>query len=440
MKRYNNVLCLILVLMFTISMLTGCGGSKEEAAPEVKKGDEQTAQVELKFLHKWPQPQNMPYFEEVIKEFEATHPNIKINMEAVADEPIKDKLRVLMGTDSQPDIFFSWSGEFAKKFVRSDNALDITEAFNSDTEWKSSIMQAGVEPFTFDGKVYGMPFRINGKFFIYNKDIFGKYSLQKPQNWEDFIQICEKLKSNNIIPIVLGNQYPWASCHYLTSLNQKMVSQDVRMRDYNPKTGEFTDPGYVKALEYLKSLSDNGYFNTGVNSTSHDMAREMFCAEKAGMYYIELEEFAELEEIFPGKWDFFAMPAIPEGKGNQKFLTGAPDGFMISAKTKHPDEAIEFLKFLVTKENGEKLVKQLGWPSPVIGAVNVNNAPPFLVDGMKAIEEAEGMALWLDTDIHIKVSDVYLAGLQELLSGSKSPEKIMEEVRQMAKTVQDEVE
>jgi raffinose/stachyose/melibiose transport system substrate-binding protein len=80
-------------------MLTGCGGSKEEAAPEVKKGDEQTAQVELKFLHKWPQPQNMPYFEEVIKEFEATHPNIKINMEAVADEPIKDKLRVLMGTD-----------------------------------------------------------------------------------------------------------------------------------------------------------------------------------------------------------------------------------------------------------------------------------------------------------------------------------------------------
>ncbi len=429
-----------MLFLLAITLTTGCGGPNKETSHKMGKENGQTEQIVLKFLHKWPQPQNMPYFEEVIREFEATHPNIRIEMEAVADEPIKDKLRVLMGTDSQPDIFFSWSGEFAKKFVRSNNALDITEKFNGDTEWKNSIMQAGIEPFTIDGKIYGIPFRINGKFFVYNKEMFERYNLQKPKTWSDFIQICEKLKSNNITPIVLGNQYPWAACHYLTGLNQKLVSQDVRMKDYNPKTGEFTDIGYVKALEYLKSLNDKGYFNEGVNSTSHDMAHEMFYAGKAAMFYVELEEFQQVEDNFADRWDFFEMPEIPEGKGNQNFLTGAPDGFMISAKTKHPNEAIEFLKFLVSKENGEKLVEQLGWPSPVKGAVNEGNAIPLLVDGMKAIEEAEGMALWLDTDVHIKVAEAYLAGLQELLNCSKTPEKIMEEVRQIAKVVQNEVE
>ncbi|GLI51415.1 MULTISPECIES: ABC transporter substrate-binding protein [Tepidanaerobacter] len=438
MKSYRKTLSLVIIFALALSLVAGCGGGSQETGGTTE--ETQGEQVVLKFLHKWPQPENMPYFEDVVKDFEATHPNIKIDMEAVADEPIKDKLRVLMGTDSQPDIFFSWSGEFAKKFVRSNNALDITEALNADTDWKNSIMQAGLEPFTMDGKVYGIPFRINGKFFVYNKEIFAKHNLQEPETWADFIKICETLKADNITPIALGNQYPWAACHYLTGLNQKLVPQDVRMKDYNPKTGEFTDPGYVQALEYLKSLNDNGYFNEGVNSTSHDMAHEMFYAGQAAMFYVELEEFQQVEDNFSGKWDFFALPKIPEGKGNQNFLTGAPDGFMISAKTKHPEEAIEFLKFLTSKENSEKLVKDLGWPSPIIGAVNETNAFPLLVEGMKAIEQAEGMALWLDTDVHVKVAEVYLAGLQELLNGSKTPEKIMEEVRQVAKQVQSEVE
>ena len=49
------------------------------------------------------------------------------------------------------------------------------------------------------------------------------------------------------------------------------------------------------------------------------------------------------------------------------------------------------------------------------------------------------MALWLDTDIHIKISDVYLPNLQELLNGTKTPEQIMSEVQKVAK-VQNEVE
>lgn len=431
MKRIAKILSLAPVLALAVLGPTACN----------RKGDAGGAsgQVEIKFLHKWPQPQNMKYFDEVVKAFEAAHPDIKIKMEAVADEPIKDKLRVLMGSDSQPDIYFSWSGEFAKKFVNSSNAYDLTDALNADPGWRDGFMKAGLEPFTFNGRTYGVPLRINGKFFVYSKTLFAKYKLKEPQTWDQLLGVCETLKKNGVVPIAFGNITPWAGCHYLTGLNQKCVPQEVREKDYDPKTGAFTDPGYLKALQYFKSLNDKGYFNKGVNSTEHNMVQETFCQGKQAMMYVELEEFQDVNTKMAGKpWGFFPMPAIPGAPGNQNFLTGAPDGFMVSAKTKHPQEAIAFLKYLTSKDSAAKLVATLGWPSPVVGAVNAGNAPDFLVKGMEAVQKAQGMALWLDTDINIKISDVYLPDLQELLNGTKTPQQIMGEVQKAAKQVASE--
>ncbi len=435
MKSSTRFLAFAPVLALAVLGMTACGRKSDSGA----SANGSSGPVEIKFLHKWPQPVNMAYFEGVVKAFETANPNIKIKMEAVADEPIKDKLRVLMGSDSQPDIYFSWSGEFAKKFVSSSNAFDLTEALNADPGWKDSIMKAGLEPFTFNNKNYGIPLRINGKFFVYNKTLFAKYKLSEPQTWDQFMSTCETLKKNGVVPIAFGNITPWAACHYLTGLNQKWVPQEVREKDYDPKNGEFTDPGYIKALQYFKNLNDKGYFNKGVNSTEHNMMVETFAQGKQAMMYVELEEFQDVNTKMAGKpWGFFPLPSIENAPGNQKFLTGAPDGFMVSAKTKHPQEAIAFLKFLTNKENSAKLVSTLGWPSPVIGAVNSSNAPDFLVKGMEAIQKAEGMALWLDTDINIKISDIYLPDLQELLNGKKTPQQIMKEVQDAARQVASE--
>lgn len=439
MNNLKRSFILLISLLLVVS-LAACGGNQSTENPNTSTDTSDKSEVvTLKFLHKWPQPQYMPYFEEVVKEFEANNPNIKIEMEAVADEPIKDKLRVLMGTDSQPDIFFTWSGEFANKFVRSNNAYDLTKDLEADSEWKNGFMSAGLEPFMSDGKSYGIPFRINGKFFVYNKQIFEKLNIPKPKTWNDFIEACEKIKKDGVTPIAFGNQRPWAGCHYITGMNQKMVPNDIRIKDYNYKTGEFVHEGYVEALNYFKELNDNGYFNKGVNSTSHDMAHQLFASGKASMIYIELEEFPKIEENLPGNWDFFPLPNMPNERGNKDFLTGAPDGFMISAKTEHSEEAVDFLKFLTSKPMADKLVQMLGWPSPVKGAVSSeNNALPALVKGIEGIENANGMALWLDTDIHIRISDVYLPGLQELFNGTKTSEELMKQVQLKAKEVKEE--
>ena len=432
MKKF---LCIVLALALALS-LVACGSTPASTPAGSAASDGE--KVTLKFLHKWPQPENQIYFDEVVAAYMEQNPNVTIISEGVADEPIKDKLRVMMGSDDRPDIFFSWSGEFAKKFIAAGAAMDLTDAMKADGgAWEKTLMKAGLEPFSADGKIYGVPLRINGKFFVYNKEMFEANNLKVPKTWDEFLAVCETLKAAGIVPIAFGDQYPWAACHYITGLNQKLVAQDVRMKDYEKTTGEFTDPGYVEALDKFKELNDKGYFNEFPNSISHDMAHQGFALGECAMIYVELEEFGTVNKNMEGTpWGFFPMPEISGAAGNANFLTGAPDGFMVSSTTKYPDQAIDFLKFLLSVENGAKMVEMLTWPSPVIGAANKDNSPDFLIEGTKAVEEADGMALWLDTDIDIRVSDVYLPGLQDLLNGDITSAQLMEKVQQVAKTVQ----
>jgi raffinose/stachyose/melibiose transport system substrate-binding protein len=400
------------------------------------------AEVTVTFLHKWPEPENMAYFDKAVKEFEAAHPDIKIKMEAVADEPYKDKIRVLMASEQVPDVFFSWSGEFGKKFARGGRALDITAAVY-DSDWKDRFSEASMGPFKYQGKLYGVPINVDAKFMLYNKKIFADQGIAEPKTYAEFLDACKKLKAAGVVPIAFGNQYPWAASHYIGDLLGKLVPNDVRLADYEltaPADKLYTDPGYVRALTEFKRLNDEGYFNRGSNALTHAIARGSFLAGRTAMIYMELVEFNQLKGTKAEKdgWDFFKLPGFADGKGDGGLLTGAPDGFMVSAKTTHPKEALEFLKFLTSADQGKKYVKVTGMTSAVKGSITAENADAMTLKGLDVLNAASGLALWLDTDMDARSTEVLLAGSQAILNGTETPEQVMAKVRETALAVQKE--
>jgi raffinose/stachyose/melibiose transport system substrate-binding protein len=428
-KRYGRNILIAAILVSILIGGVGIGAAQDE-------------EVTIRFFHKWPEPEHMEYYEWVIDQFEAEYPNINVEMEAVADEPYKDKIRVVMASGDVPDIYFSWAGEFSWKFAREGRALALDDYFYG-TGWDDDIILSATEPYKWDGKLYGLPMRINAKFMVYNKQYFEDLGLSVPTTWDEFLAVCQTLKENDIIPIAFGNEFPWASSHYVGDFNAKLVPGDVIQSDYL-LTGEadslFTHPGYVEALARFKLLNDEGYFNEGANALQHSLARASFIAGRTGMMYIELEEFITVADgMGEDAFGFFQFPSGTGGEGDQKLLTGAPDGFMVSAESEHPDEAITFLRFLLSPEMGAEYVRRLGIPSAVVGAVNEDTALPIVVEGVQSINEASGMALWLDTDINIKIVEVYLPGMQALLTGSESPESVMQKVHDAAVEVQAEL-
>lgn len=398
--------------------------------------------VTIRFFHKWPEPEHVEYYQWVIDEFQAANPNIKVEMEAVADEPYKDKIRVVMASGDVPDIFFSWAGEFSWKFAREGRALALDDAFYG-TDWKDDVINSAAEPYKWEDKLYGLPMRINAKFMVYNKAMFEELGLSEPTTWDEFLANCEALKAADIVPLAFGNEFPWASSHYVGDFNAKLVPADVLKSDYL-LTGEadtlFTHPGYVEALSRFQALNTNGCFNEGANALQHSLARASFIAGRTAMIYVELEEFVTIAEgMGEDAFGFFQFPSGTGGEGDQNLLTGAPDGFMVSAETEHPEEALAFLRFLLSPERGAEYVKRLGIPSAVVGAVSEETALPIVAEGVETINSASGMALWLDTDINIKIVEVYLPGMQALLTGSETPESLMQKVSEAAADVQAEL-
>ncbi len=434
----SKLFVLVSLVLLASLILTACGGTAADSQSGASQGDK----VTIRFFHKWPEPEQLDYYNFVIAEYEKAHPNVKIEMEAASDEAYKDKIRVLMASGDVPDIYFSWAGEFSWKFARAGQAVDLTDAvMNSD--WKDKIVMAAVEPFKVDGKIYGVPMRINAKFMAYNKEIFAKYNLNVPTNWDEFLSVCDTLKTNGVVPIAFGNEFPWASAHYVGDFNAKLVDSETLKADYLLTADPdklLTDPGYVEALRRFKMLGDMGYFNNGSNGISHSNARSSFIAGKTAMFYLELEEFATIAKDLGDEWfGYFQLPGGTGGNGDQNLITGAPDGFMIYGKSKHPAEAIDFLKFVTSPEMGKEYVKRLGIPSAAVGAVTEDNSLPSVRGGLAQINEASGMALWMDTDMNIKIVEVYLPGMQALLTGTKTPEELMKEVHDISVTVQAEL-
>lgn len=385
--------------------------------------------VTLNFLERWPNEPYKKYFKDVIDAFEKENPKIKINTIAALNDDYKQKSNVLLNSDNPPDIFFSWVGEWGEKFVREGVAMDITNLVNGDKPWKDQIIESQFGPFTSGGKIYGVPFYMDGKLFYYNTEIFTKYNLKAPKTWTEFIHVLQVLKDNGQTPIYLGNKSPWAGGHFLTTMNQRIVSPEVHKQDYTVGASQFTDPGYTEALKKIQELIP--YLNKNPNALSHEEVRNIFISGKVPIIYLETLEASFVKDT-KFEWNIFNFPAVEGGKGDQNELTGAPEGFMIHSKTKHPEEAMKFLKFMISKQNGELLVKETGLASVVKGTMTDANSTKKEQGINELVANASNMTLWIDTALPADIFTPYIGGLQELIAGKKTPEQLMKEVQDAA--------
>ena len=398
---------------------------------------------EISFLHKYNDPRYAPYFDAIVAGFEQANPGVKVNVIAESDQGVKDKLRVLAASNTLPDVYFSWAGDFTKKFVRGGLAKDLTSDVTG--AWKDSFTPAALAAYTYDDKLYGVPITLDAKYLVYNKQLFADNGITVPTTLEELLTVCDTLKAKGIEPIAFGNQYGWPAIHYLTQLNAYDVPTDTRNTDYDPATGAFTDPGYLTALKSFGDINTH-CLTPGSNGISHEAAQAQLLAGKAAMQYIEAVEFNAMTEKggapadFANNWDFFKLPPPASAAGDPGALTGAPDGFLVNANSGNLPAALAFLQYMTTLPNAQKLVADLGWLSPVQGSATAENTFPQNVRVIEDIAQANDMAIWLDTVTQIDVANAYLNGVQGMLDGSKTADQVLADIQAAAAKAKSEVQ
>ncbi|WP_431993791.1 ABC transporter substrate-binding protein [Streptomyces albogriseolus] len=414
-------------------VLTGCfaGPAKGPAADVTAKPEYSGT---LSVLTKFAGEPLEPYFEDLAAAYERKHPKVNVELIQETDQSVKDKTKTLTASDALPDVYFTWTGTWAENFIRGGRAADLTEVIGPDTAWGRTFGESALSAFAHDGRYYGVPLYNNGKFMGYSKSAFDKAGVDLPKTFEELIAACPDLREAGYEPIAFGNKDGWPALHYLQQLFAHNVPAEVREADYDPKTAAWDDPGYLSALRQFKTLvSDCTDTKRGTNGVLYTSAQEAFGQGKAAMYYQEILEFDNTTSggrLKPGDLGIFPLPAAAGAEGDPKAVEGAPEGYFVNARSPRAALAVDFMKFVTSIAHAKTLsAPPYGQPSTVVGAVTRQTSSKAVQEGIDLVNKAPQLAGWLDMVTAPEVADAWLAGGEALISGSKSPEQVMDSVR-----------
>lgn len=417
-------LCLALVV-------AGCGNSGNKGSSN--GNNESGNKVTVNFMHLWPEGvsagQNK-IVNQIIKDYEAENPNVKIKQEVLDNEQYKNKLKVLSASNQLPDVGVTWAAGFMQPYVEGNLFTPIDDLLSGDLNGK--FVAGTTEAYAFDGKTYALPLEFNIAPIYYNKAIFEQYNLEVPQTYEQFKQVIKTLSDNGIAPIALGNKDRWTGSLWYMYLADRIAGQEIVA---NAIKGEasFTDEALLKAAAEVQALVDSNAFVKGFNGLSNEEAKSEFLNNKAAMYLMgswDLPNFTTNEEIpqeFRDSVGFFKFPTVEGGKGDIDSWVGGPGvGLFVSEDSKVKDEAKKFVEYFVTKW-GEQSVTGAG----VIPATKVDTStldlPQLYIDLFNEMNKASSVTLFADVQMKASAAETHLNQIQALFGKAVTPEQFSQE-------------
>ncbi|MDF2717754.1 MAG: extracellular solute-binding protein family 1 [Paenibacillus sp.] len=250
-----------------------------------------------------------------------------------------DSIGLMFGSVLKPNLQFDMS-ELVEK-----NKIDMTRFEPTITDAMKQISNGGV---------YGLPVMNNNLILWYNKDIFERFGIPYPKDgmtWEEAAELSKRLTRADG-----GSQYFGlinSPLHYLrmNQLSLPFLTPDGKTTLANPKFQDilnvvFKAPGDVTAFKDAYREKGNFGYTTNSFLKDQDTAMQLW---PSSMHLVWPEEISKLN------WDVSTIPVFKEmpGVGSQAY----PTYFFITSISKHKDEAMEVMKYLISDEHQTALSK-----------------------------------------------------------------------------------
>lgn len=369
------------------------------------------------------------------KAFEAANPNVKVVITPLANEAFKSKLTTVTQAGNPPDVFHSWGGGVLADQVEAGLVKDVT----ADTQaWIGDLLPAALQPYTIDGKLYGVPFDVGMVGFWYNKDLFAKGGISAPpKTWAEFLTAVSTLKSKGITPIALAGKDKWPGHFYWAYLACRIAGLPAIAQAQ--KDGNFNTPDFIAAGAELKKLVDLQPFQKGFLAAQFDQPGGQGATMGNGLAAMELmgqwapsnqESTSASGKGLGDKLGFFTFPTVDGGKGAGTDAFGGGNGFAIGKNA--PPAAIEFVKFLLSADSQRKMIEAGVLPTNKAAADAIKSENLKTV--ATTLASATGFQLYLDQAFPPAVGTEVNDQVAALIAGQASPEKVVEAITKVAKS------
>lgn len=368
------------------------------------------------------------WHKQVARQYEKLHPHIKINL--WGDPRVDEKLKPRVLRRDPPDLANCslpvWKLILANKLLPLDGALDSPAYGQPDKTWRETLTPGVLSAFQYQDKTYAMPSNLSIWTCWYDKRMFRKHGWQAPKTWEAFMALCDAMKSAGIAPLAFQGKYPTYAWPVLLALYQRMVPFEVWYEMQDAKPGAFQRPEFIQAARMMQEMATR-YYQQGAMSMTHTESQMEWVNGRAAMVFCGLWLKNEMKEAIPSgfEMDCFPIPTVMGGKGDPNAAYGGgAENFFVFSEAKHPKEALDFLKYMMSIEPAQTYVQKLDTLSPVRDCVQGITISPELQSAVDVVNRSSRFYSDMLSSLYLEFQNAVLRdALADLLSGSITPEE-----------------
>lgn len=355
--------------------------------------------VKLVFWSMWNETEpQAKALQALMTEYSQAHPDV--TFQAVWNgRQNQTKIRSALAAGTAIDFVDQDADQIAGGLVKEGLGHPIDAALDTPIAGESKpfrdIFLPGTLDLLADGQTHVLiPYIYNTVNFWYNKDMLQEAGVTAPPaTWDDLLAMCKAVKDQGHEALVIEGNVGGYNLLYFGHLIERQKGAGAVQKLFEDKSGEgWRDPAVLAAAKMERQLWDQGCIAEDARGFQYPAGQQTIAlgdsaAELVGSWLpTELADSAGAD--FP--WGSFTFPAVAGGAGKVTDLQVALIAFMVMKDSKHPDEAIDFLKFAMS-EKGQQALAQTGG----VGVTRTGVAwPAVLQSAYEAAANASALSLY----------------------------------------------
>jgi len=353
-------------------------------------------------------------FNKVIKDFEQSHPNIKIKRLPVPYEQLLPKSLRQAKTHSLPTILVTDNLNIPTMVAA--GALAPIEKFG--TLDKSQYLQGPIETGAVDGKQYGVPVGSNDLALFYNKAMLKDAGVTPPKTWDEFVAAAKKLHNGSTYGVAFSapsdEQATWQFSPFVWANGGDFL--------------KFDSPETVGALKLWQTLVKEGGASQSVVNFGQTQVYNEFAAKRAAMMVMGPWEMPALDQAGID-YGVVPLPVPSEDKPATSPIGGEDFAITTSATLDQQKAAWTYIEWMQDKDRLSEMDKVFGYMPAYKPAYDefVSQNPAFQVFA-EVLKTAQPLTASTGEKFP-EVSDAITTALQKVLSGGESAEQAAKEAQ-----------
>jgi raffinose/stachyose/melibiose transport system substrate-binding protein len=364
-----------------------------------------------------------------------------VEVEAISTPNAWDAARTAIAGGAGPDVVETPGPSFVFELAKAGQLLPLDD-YVSQFSWQQSIAPWALSLGKVDGKLYSLPDQVETLVLYYNKTLFQEKGWTPPKTIDELVALSTQIKADGLIPFAHANS-EWRPA------NEWFVGEFINhvagpQKVYEALTGKrsWDDPDFVKAIDILNQLQQQGHFMGGLDRYYTATFAEIHAALGEGKAAMNIEGswfVSEINDFFGEKgnnkndWDWVPMPSAT---GEAIFDLGIGSTFSINKNAKNPEATAEFLNYYFSSDAQAALLSACGKaPAPVaLKAETLKEIDPRHAQMVEALGQAAtannyGYTTWT---FWPPKSDVYIyEQVEKVWSGDITPKEYLEGLQKL---------